>query len=275
LRSHSKERQAVQANAVRAFRRLLSGYGLRGKLLRRIGGSVLVIFVVTAVLTYLQASDALRQQAEQTGRTQAQVAAAEINGLLQTVAARSAQMSDVVALGSLSTAQLRAYFRNLLPTIPASQAYNDYVFFEHLDYRNKNAQIFYIRPNWPEPSYLSYDYHTSAHPWYAVPARTRRPFVSEPFFASGGSNVSMVSVVSPVLHGKDFLGVAGADLTLAPLSTITDALRFASPGDRGAHGSYAFLISAKGNLVTFPDRSKLVGDAARRSPRSIAAASPP
>ncbi len=242
------------------LRRLLSGYGLRSKLLRRVGGTVLVIFVVTDVLTYMKASNALQQQAVQTGCAQAQVAASEINALLQTVAARSAQMSAVVALGSLNTAQLRTYFRNLLPTIPASQAYNDYVFFQKLDYRNKNAQIFYIRPTWPEPRYLNYDYHTSAHAWYSVPARTRRPFVSEPFFASGGSNESMVSVVSPVLHGSELLGVAGVDLTLAPLSTITDALRFGSPGNQDGNGSYAFLISSQRNLVTFPDRSSLVGD---------------
>jgi len=247
-------------SVVRTVRRLFGGYGLRGKLLRRIGGTVLGIFIVMAVLNYMQASNSLRQQAEQTGRAQAAVAAQQINGLIQTVAARSAQMSEVVALGSLTTAQLRAYFRNLLPAIPASQAYNDYVFFEHLDYRDKDAQIFYIRPTGSQPRYLSYDYHTAAHPWYSVPAHTHRPFVSEPFFASGGSDVSMVSVVAPVLRGSDFLGVAGSDLPLAPLSQITDALRFASPGNQGANGSYAFLVSAAGNLVTFPDRSKLVGN---------------
>jgi hypothetical protein len=120
---------------------LVTGFGLRGKLLRRIGGAVLVIFIASAWLNYNMASNSLQQQAEQTGNAQAQAAAKQIDGFIQTVAARSSQLAGVVAIKGLSLAQLRIYERDLLAQIPTTQAYDDYMFFDNKDCRAKVSQV--------------------------------------------------------------------------------------------------------------------------------------
>ena len=81
-----------------ALRNLAVGFGLRGKLVRRIGGSGLVLFIAIGVLNYNQVSSSLQQQAEQTGRAQAAAAAKQLDGVLQTIAARVYQMGTVAAM---------------------------------------------------------------------------------------------------------------------------------------------------------------------------------
>ncbi|HVA89232.1 MAG TPA: methyl-accepting chemotaxis protein, partial [Chloroflexota bacterium] len=152
--------------------------------------------------------------------------------------------------------QLRVYFRYLLPTIPASDAYDVYAFFDQANYKSVNSQIWYDRATWPKLVYASYDYHLAGNPWFTVPKATHQPFMTEPFFDTGGSNVSMVSMVAPIVRGGHFLGIAGMDLQLTTLSKVIGALHFAAQGGQ-AKNSYAFIFSKQGSLITYPDPSVL------------------
>ncbi|HVA92508.1 MAG TPA: hypothetical protein VNL71_22025, partial [Chloroflexota bacterium] len=75
--------------------RPLKGFGLRGSLLRRIGGAVLLIFVAISWLNYSQASSSLQKQAEATGRAQAESAANQVDGVVRTLQGRVQQLAAV------------------------------------------------------------------------------------------------------------------------------------------------------------------------------------
>jgi sigma-B regulation protein RsbU (phosphoserine phosphatase) len=252
------------------IKHIATGFGLRGTLVRRVGSVVLVIFIAIAWLSYAQASTSLQQQAEQTGRAQAAASAKQIDGVVQTILARSRQIADVAAVQGLSITQLRAYLRDLLPQIPGNQAYDNYVFFENKDYHAKDSQVWYTRAGWPNLTYATYNYHDPSQTWYALPKQTHQPSITEPFFDDGGSNVNMFSVTAPVLQGSTFLGVAGIDVGLAPFAQMTGALHFSSQG-KAALDSYAFLFTGQGNLIAYPDARALVGKGQNGQPlRAVA-----
>ena len=74
--------------------------------------------------------------------------------------------------------------------------------------------------------------------------------VVEPYYYSysgiEGEEVLQTNIVSPVMHQSRFMGVVGVDISLEGLESMIARL---SP----VEGSFAFLLSHTGKLVTFPD----------------------
>ena len=90
------------------IRRLAIGFGLTGKLSRRIGGSILVLMLIANALSYWQASNMLRSQVDNTAWAQAREAAAQVDGYLQTAARLPSQVSRLVtAVPNLPQADLQ------------------------------------------------------------------------------------------------------------------------------------------------------------------------
>ena len=119
-----------------ALRKVVSGFGLRGKLVRRIGGTGLIIFVAIGVLNYNQVSSNLQQQAEQTGRAQA--CRGREAARRRTANHRRARAKGWVQwrpMPGVDQPQLRVYLRDILPQVPAAQAYDDYMFWDNQSYR--------------------------------------------------------------------------------------------------------------------------------------------
>jgi hypothetical protein len=55
--------------------------------------------------------------------------------------------------------------------------------------------------------------------WYAVPRRTLKPALIEPYvYPVGGKDVLMTTMVTPILSRGAFVGAAGSDLPLSALS---------------------------------------------------------
>ena len=88
----------------------------------------------------------------------------------------------------------------------------------------------------------------AADPWYAIPKRTHRFTVIQPYVYQG---VLMTSYVAPVLRDGAFVGVAGVDTSLASLHR--DARRI-----HALETGYAFLVSNDGTFVSAPE-PKLIG----------------
>lgn len=227
----------------RFLKDVFAGFGLRGRLLRHIGGAVAAIFVVIAWLTYNRAATNLQQQAIQTGHAQAKAAAREVDGYLQTAARFPEQVSQLVTgMPSLTKPQLSEAEHALLGHAPADQAYDIYVYwdsFNHLD--QKDAQVGISRDSWPNLMYddPSYDFHQQA--WYTGTKSALALYVAEPYYDLGATNRAMISLVVPNLRNGRFAGVTGVDLTLDRISDVLRDVHFASDSSDNRLASFALL----------------------------------
>jgi methyl-accepting chemotaxis protein len=86
--------------------------------------------------------------------------------------------------------------------------------------------------------------------WYKIPAATHRDAVIEPY-VEPTNKVLMTSYVTPIVSSGRFRGVAGVDVGLATVQAEISRLKVLDTG-------YSFLITAKGKLLSAPDK-KLIG----------------
>jgi len=110
-------------------------------------------------------------------------------------------------------------------------------------YFRKNGALEYTSLATENYQYLKWD-------WYTEAKKNNRPVWSEPFFDTGGGNVSMTTYSTPILIGtnKQFAGVVTADIKLAQLSDIVENLAENTSG-KGA------IVSSKDIILAYPDKS--------------------
>ena len=84
--------------------------------------------------------------------------------------------------------------------------------------------------------------------YWTVSRDTRREGVVEPYLFDG---ILITSYTAPLLRDGRFIGTASVDKKLTDLDADVRAVRFLDSG-------YAFVISAKGSFVAYPDR-RLIG----------------
>ncbi|MFP8778857.1 methyl-accepting chemotaxis protein [Hydrogenophaga sp. RWCD_12] len=90
-----------------------------------------------------------------------------------------------------------------------------------------------------------------ANDWYAVPRKTLKPALIEPYvYPVAGKDVLMTTMVTPILVDGKFVGAAGSDL---PLSSLSERLATLEP----VPGGRVSLLSNGGLYVAHADKSKL------------------
>lgn len=93
------------------------------------------------------------------------------------------------------------------------------------------------------------------------PKQTHRLYTTEPYFDAGSTNQDEVSFVVPNMRAGHFIGATGIDVTLTRLGSLINGMRFDSGSGSGGNGSFAFLATARGNLITYPNPTVLAGKA--------------
>ncbi|MFH1691668.1 MAG: SpoIIE family protein phosphatase [Candidatus Omnitrophota bacterium] len=88
--------------------------------------------------------------------------------------------------------------------------------------------------------------------WYRIPKESKRAVWTEPYYDEGGGDIIMSTYSAPFYKNvegkKQFMGVITADVSLTWLEDIISDIKIGQTG-------YGFLISKKGMLVTYPDKS--------------------
>ena len=222
-----------------------------------VGLVVLSVLVFGSWFTYGQSASDLRAQARSTAQEQANATAMQVDGLLRRVQARSAQMASFVAsIDNMSSRQLYAYFRDLLQAIPSGEAYSDYALMEFVRYQDTHSQVWYDRKHWPNPVYVAREFHGSDNLRYWISEHAHTAYIGEPFFDAEAGTL-LVSVTAPIIRpGNVNFGVAGSDTPLTGIATLVNALHFTA---NTSDGSFAFVATGQGNLVSFPDPRQLAG----------------
>jgi tRNA A-37 threonylcarbamoyl transferase component Bud32 len=85
--------------------------------------------------------------------------------------------------------------------------------------------------------------------WYRRPRQQGRASWSEPFVDEGGGDIPMLTFSAPFRRAGRFAGVVTADLSLAYFRVLQEGLgKLRSEG-----GSYGFVVSPRGVLISHPD----------------------
>jgi len=140
--------------------------------------------------------------------------------------------------------------------MPEEEVYGTYIAFEHKNWRDEDSMPWVDRKSWPNTTRVQYDYHDPKQEWYNGAKTTRAFYVTEPYYDEGGSEITMVSLTVPVFDtASNFVGVAGADLSLDRVRQMVRAARFSRAVESGRAGTneFAYLVSRTGKIIAHPN----------------------
>ncbi len=197
-----------------------------------------VCVLVTSAVVGMQASDRAESSALAQAESAARAAAAQVGGELgqsfASVTALASTMEGMRASGHTpSRDQLDDMARQVLRL--RTELVGTYSIWEPNALDGRDAEFVKKSPAHDDTGrYVAYwnrgsgqvaveplvDYEKAgANDWYAIPRRTLKPALIEPYvYPIGGKDVLMTTMVSPILLEGRFVGAAGADLPLAGLS---------------------------------------------------------
>lgn len=144
----------------------------------------------------------------------------------------------------------------LLKNLPNKEVFGLYLAFDARRWNEPDAMPWVDRNSYPQAGHVQYDYHGPEQDWYNGPKQSRRFHVTEPFYDDGGSNITMVSLTTPMVAADgSYLGTAGADVALDHLLGIVRNLHLRTSGNSEGHASseYAYLVSRGGKIIAHPD----------------------
>ncbi|MCQ1536176.1 HAMP domain-containing protein [Methanosarcina sp. KYL-1] len=91
--------------------------------------------------------------------------------------------------------------------------------------------------------------HYDNSDYYQLPKSTMDDVLTEPYFYEG---VFMVSYVSPIIKGGEFVGIGGVDVSLDYVDEVVSEVRTFDTG-------YAFMVSNTGILLSHPTHKDWIG----------------
>ena len=156
------------------------------------------------------------------------------------------------AYGNKPDPEMTNFLRELMARTPPEDVYGLYIAYEKVD-----LCLAFHRKYWPSPTPLEYDYRAPGQEWYQGPKTSKALFFTEPYFDEGAGNTSMVSLTAPVV-GKDneFLGVAGADISLEQVQRMVNRIRIRfqslNSGEKNEE-QLAYLVSRSGRIIAHPE----------------------
>ncbi|MCQ1536169.1 PAS domain S-box protein [Methanosarcina sp. KYL-1] len=91
--------------------------------------------------------------------------------------------------------------------------------------------------------------HYDHSDYYQLPKNRKEDVLTEPYFYEG---VFMVSYVSPIVKGGEFVGIGGVDVSLDYVDEVVSEVRTFDTG-------YAFMVSNEGVLLSHPTHKEWIG----------------
>ncbi|MBN2505211.1 MAG: response regulator [Verrucomicrobia bacterium] len=261
--------------------RLLSGHSIARRLPIGVGLAAGLVLGLTVWFNDRVSRDELERQTNAKAVAEIAAAARQLDEFLMRIGTLPRAIAvRQRAFGHDPDPGMVPFLRGLLHHMPEEEVYGLYIAYDEKDWRDPTACLAIHRRFWPELTPVDYDFHDPRQEWYHGPKRTRRFYVTEPYFDEGAGNVSMVSLTTPVFdQATNFLGVAGADLALDRIRAMVRTIRL-SEGRRGRTSEFACLVSRSGKIIAHP-RAELMlrkgfagADLASRPGGEVAAAKP-
>jgi signal transduction histidine kinase/DNA-binding response OmpR family regulator len=91
--------------------------------------------------------------------------------------------------------------------------------------------------------------------WYSVPKATKEEYLTDPYpYDVQGRSVMLTSMIFPILHNNEFIGIISSDIMLTKLQEMVSRV------SRSGTGGYAEILSNSGAVVAHPDERYLGKD---------------
>lgn len=249
---------------------LVRGPGIGPRLLRSIGGSVLIGLGALVTLISWQAARTTEAEAVQSVKAAAQSHANEVGGefaaLLAGVRATAASFATQVATQPARTREIGdSLVKASLEAQPGQ--FGSWVVFEPDAFDGKDSKFagvsfhgpngwfapYWIRSNGSPTKADIYDggADPKGGPFYTEPFEKRSAFITDPYgYSINGREVLLVTLSAPVVAGDRVVGVVGADLTLEDIQARVAQIR---PYETAR----AALIAPNGTYAAATDSSHL------------------
>lgn len=241
--------------------RLLIPRAISGRLRLYIGVATCAVLATTAWIAYSAGRRSLEKSTDAKALQRLTGAAqiiddfvARIGMVPRCIAARQLTIGDTPDPSTIP------FLAQIIHALPTEDIFNAYIAFEDKKFKEKDCIQNVTRATWPEavPTF-EYDHHDPRQEWYFGAKQTGKFYVTEPYFDEGGCNVTMVSLTLPVYDDRrHFIGVAGADVTLAKILTIVSQVRLDDSPEGMTAGEYAFLVSRNGKVVAHPQPELMI-----------------
>lgn len=209
-----------------------------------IGTGACSILIALALANYFSSRELLLQQTSSEAQEAVHNQIHTMEDLIERVAVIP------MAIGSCQIANEKTggvtvpWLASLLENCRIPSVYGLYMILDNQDWRQGDKFLWVNRKSWPHAARLNYDFHEPSHDWYGG-AKNKRTYVTQPYFAEGGSEIEMISITRGVYRRDGaFVGVAGADLALDEIQKLVSKMRireFAGDTLNGG-GMTAFLF---------------------------------
>ncbi|SBW02871.1 putative Histidine kinase [uncultured delta proteobacterium] len=91
--------------------------------------------------------------------------------------------------------------------------------------------------------------------WWIVPKRTKQEYLTDPYpYEVQGRTVMLASMIFPILHKGEFIGIISSDIVLDKLQEMVSRV------DTRGTGEYTEIFSNSGAIVAHPDKQYLARD---------------
>ncbi len=241
-----------------------------------IGAGAGVILIALALASYFSSRDLLLQQTSNEALKEVHDQIHSMDDLVD----RMAMLPMAIASNQIANEKEGGvtvpWLASLLEHCPIQAVFGVYMILDDQDWKKTPIFRWVNRKSWPEAARLRYDFHDDSHSWYRGAKEKKGIFVTQPYFAEGGSEIEMISITQPVYDRKGtFIGVAGVDVALDEIRKIVEQMHIRELENNAAgegsppmllgrnlrslseelHES-AYLFTADGNLIVGPDVHK-------------------
>ncbi|HWA87902.1 MAG TPA: response regulator [Opitutus sp.] len=233
------------------------------RLVLAIGLAGAVVVGGISFVTFRASRDALVAQVDAEGFREVQTEANALDEAINRLSYVPRMLAAYQAgVGREPEPSLQFMLRNLLRRISSREVFGAYIAFDAKHWYDPQSMVWIDRTSWPVLRRPDYDFHDAKQDWYNGPKRTRRFYVTEPYFDEGGSNITMVSLTMPVVGSGEFIGVSGVDVPLPEIGQLVNSIhqRVARQHHGAAADGTIYLASRAGRLMVHPDASLTVRD---------------
>ena len=244
-----------EANPTRAgvFFKSLLRFGIARQLQFFVALAAILAVGITTFTNYRLGRAELLKVANARAMSEVTDSARELDDLFSRIAMLPRSIATLQeAYGNSPDPGMTDFLRELMIRTPPEEVYGLYIAYENVD-----LLLAFHRRFWPNLTELEYDYRAPGQEWYQGPKNSKSLFFTEPYFDEGAGNASMVSLTVPVIgKNNEFLGVAGADLSLEQVRRIVNGIHIRLHMDMASEKNddqIAYLVSRSGRIIAHPE----------------------
>ena len=244
-------------------------YSLATRLTRWIMFTVFLIMAIVTMMIYMLSLGAMMDQAEERSQGMMSNTNEHVNAVLNTVEVAVANTVPEIEERLDNPDELYSIVERILrlnPVIVGSAIAfepNYYpekgVFFSPYAYYQDSVTI-----ATKQLGTADYEYHYMD--WYQIPKLLGKPYWSDPYYDSGGGEMTMTTYSLPLFnsHGEMY-AVVTADISLDWLTRQLDEIdRTNNNTDKNVSWdnikSYSFIISRNGSYIVHPDKERILNE---------------